>query len=162
MGLPVYNGEAYLEEAMASILAQDFEDFELIVSDNASTDATEDICRRLAGRDSRIRYHRFDHNVGGARNFNHVFEMSSAPYFKWVADDDVHASCHLRRCVEVLDSAPREVALVYPKTVLIDKTGASLGYYEDRMDIRWPHSVRCPEEDPPAGPLRLGRLRAAG
>ena len=77
-GLPVYNGERYLEEAIESILAQTFEDFELVISDNASTDGTEEICRRYADKDDRIRYSRNTTNIGGMNNGNRTFRLARA------------------------------------------------------------------------------------
>jgi glycosyltransferase involved in cell wall biosynthesis len=85
IGLPVYNAGQYLEEALDSILAQTFEDFELIISDNGSTDNTEAICWSYARRDQRIRYFRNETNLGAAWNFNRVFELASGKYFKWTA-----------------------------------------------------------------------------
>src|SRR5688572_10868700 len=88
IGLPVYNGENYLAEAIDSILAQTFEDFELIISDNASTDRTQEICEAYAAKDGRIRYYRSEVNKGSAWNFNRVFELARGEYFKWAAHDD--------------------------------------------------------------------------
>jgi glycosyltransferase involved in cell wall biosynthesis len=125
IGLPVYNGEAFLAEAIDSLLAQTFSDFELVITDNASTDQTEAICRGRAARDPRIRYHRNPENVGAMRNFNRVFELARGAYFKWAAHDDVHEPDYLRRCVEVLDADPA-VVLVYPRSRDIDESGATL------------------------------------
>ncbi len=126
IGLPVYNGEAFLAEALDSLLAQTFTDFELIVSDNASTDATAEICRARAARDARVRYLRNETNVGAMRNFNSVFELARGAYFKWAAHDDVHEPTYLERCVEVLDRSP-DVALVYPAARNIDANGETMG-----------------------------------
>ncbi|HUW34679.1 MAG TPA: glycosyltransferase [Planctomycetota bacterium] len=136
IGMPVYNGERYLDEVLRSILAQDYTDFELIISNNASTDGTEAICREAARGDSRVRYYRNATNLGAAFNYNRVFELSSGRYFKWAAHDDLWEPTLLRRCVEVLDAAPDDVVLCYPKTIQIDETGAHIGSYDDRMDIR--------------------------
>ena len=75
IGLPVCNGENYLKQALDSIMAQTYTDFELIISDNASTDRTAQICKEYANRDPRIRYYRNEKNLGAARNFNYVFEL---------------------------------------------------------------------------------------
>src|SRR5262245_49168770 len=91
IGMPVYNGERFLKDAIDSLLAQRFEDFELIILDNASTDRTEEICRTYADQDNRIRYVRNEENIGLARNFNRAFQLSSGEYFKWASADDV---CH--------------------------------------------------------------------
>ena len=110
VGLPVYNGERYLALAIESILAQTFGDFELIIGDNASTDGTEEICRRFAAADKRIRYLRHPTNIGGGRNFNEVYYQGRAPYFRWAAHDDLHAPEYLARCVDALDADSSLVA----------------------------------------------------
>jgi glycosyltransferase involved in cell wall biosynthesis len=136
IGLPVYNGAAYLRDSLASLLAQELEDFEIIVSDNASTDATEAIVRECAGGDPRVRYVRNERNLGAAGNYNQVVRLARAPYFKWAAYDDLVAPSHLRRCVEALDAAPRDVVLCYPRTLIIDGEGRVVGPYEDDLDLR--------------------------
>ena len=109
VGMPVYNGERYLEEALDSILAQSFDDFELVISDNASTDRTEEICRAYAHKDERIRYFRMRENYGVIDNFNNAFRLSAGEYFKWAASDDVCEHDYLRKAVEVLDRDPSVV-----------------------------------------------------
>ncbi len=109
IGLPVYNGARYLARAIESLLAQDFDDFELILSDNASTDGTEAICRRYADSDRRVRYSRNPVNVGAAPNFNLAFSLSRSPYFAWAAYDDSWAPGFLRQCVAALDARPDAV-----------------------------------------------------
>ncbi len=122
IGLPVYNGANYVAEAIESVQAQTFGDFELVISDNGSTDATEDICRELAAGDSRIRYHRADTNGGAPWNFNRAVELSSGEYFKWLAHDDVIAPTYLARTVEVL-RRDSEVVLCHARTGIIDSQG---------------------------------------
>ncbi len=89
IGMPVYNGEKYIREALDSLLAQTFTDFELIISDNASTDATAAICQEYAARDSRLRYVRQSENRGPTANFQFVLAEAVADYFMWAAADDV-------------------------------------------------------------------------
>jgi glycosyltransferase involved in cell wall biosynthesis len=122
IGLPVYNGENYVAAAIESILGQTLTDFEFIISDNASTDQTADICTAYARRDSRIRFIRHDVNRGAAWNFNYVLEVSRGPYFKWAAHDDVLAAEYLHECASVLDRDPT-VVLCYPRTLRIDEQG---------------------------------------
>ncbi|WP_299033052.1 glycosyltransferase [uncultured Pseudokineococcus sp.] len=131
MGLPVYNGENFLERQLESLLSQTFTDFELVISDNASEDRTEEICRRFAERDPRIRYHRSDVNHGLAWNWNRVFELSRAPYFKWVAHDDEHAETFVERCVEVLDADPT-VVCCHSATVDVDPEGREIRQWPAR------------------------------
>jgi glycosyltransferase involved in cell wall biosynthesis len=125
IGLPVYNGQKYLEEALDSILSQTFGDFELIISDNASDDRTEEIGRRYAARDARVRYYRNERNLGGAENFNRAFRLSSGEYFQWVAHDDILAAEFLQKCVDVLDRDP-SVVLCYSRQVDIGDSGEVL------------------------------------
>lgn len=133
IGLPVFNGADFLRLSIESILAQDFLDLELIIADNASTDDTESICREMAAQDCRIRYYRNEVNLGAARNYNKVFELSRGEYFKWAAHDD---ECHptmIRRCVEILDRASSSVVMVYPLAELIDEQGTTLSAPLDRV-----------------------------
>ncbi|KAM3090371.1 glycosyltransferase family 2 protein [Phormidesmis sp. 146-35] len=103
IGMPVYNGEAFLTAALDAILAQTFTNFELIISDNASTDRTEEICRTYAAQDDRIHYYRNTQNLGAAWNFNRVFQLAQGQYFKWATHDDLLAPTALEKCVELLD-----------------------------------------------------------
>jgi glycosyltransferase involved in cell wall biosynthesis len=114
IGLPLYNGERHLEQTLDSILGQTFPDFELIISDNASTDRSGEICQQYRRRDRRIQYSRNPVNLGAACNFNRVFELSSGEYFKWAAHDDLIAPTYLERCVQALDRAPASVVLCFP------------------------------------------------
>ena len=125
IGLPVHNGEKYLEQAINSIRAQTYSSFELIVSDNASTDRTEDICRSHALRDSRIRYSRNSTNIGGANNANLTVQLARGEYFRWASHDDVLAPTLIERLVSVLDNHP-EVVLAYSRVIDIDEEGRYL------------------------------------
>lgn len=126
IGLAVYNGEQYLEEALNSLLGQTFTDFEIIISDNASTDHTAEICLRYAEQDARIRYHRNATNIGGANNENQTFRMSCGKYFRWAADDDICAPTLIEECVKVLEENP-DIVLCFPKTIKIDGEGDEMG-----------------------------------
>lgn len=121
IGVPVYNGEDYLAAALDSILSQTFQDFELIICDNASTDATEAICREFANKDARVRYHRQPHNLGAAPNYNDVYHRSRGKYFKWCAHDDLLEPTFVERCVEALETRP-ECPVAYTMFSRIDAT----------------------------------------
>jgi glycosyltransferase involved in cell wall biosynthesis len=125
IGMPVFNGEKFLAEAIESILAQSFRDFELIISDNASSDRTEEICRAFAARDERIRYFRQPMNQGAAWNHNFVFNQSSAEYFKWQCHDDLCDPTFIEKCVAVLDREP-SATLCYSQFLRIDELGRRL------------------------------------
>jgi glycosyltransferase involved in cell wall biosynthesis len=133
IGLPVYNGERYLERAIHSILAQTYADFELILSDNASTDGTEAICRAAAMQDSRIRFYRSDRNRGLAWNWNRVFALASGEYFRWSSHDDLLDPRFLAAAVQVLDADPSMV-LCFSKEQLVDERGNALGEYRFKLD----------------------------
>jgi len=135
IGMPVYNGELFIGDALDSILAQTFKDFELIISDNGSTDATEGVCRAYLSKDPRIRYFRNETNRGAAYNFNKCIELSSGEYFKWAAADDLCAPDYLERCVAVLDREP-EVILCYGKTSYIDVQGNVIRQHNDGLNLR--------------------------
>jgi glycosyltransferase involved in cell wall biosynthesis len=134
IGLPVYNGAKYIEQALDSILAQTYTDFELLISDNASTDATEAICRRYAETDSRIIYSRNPKNLGAAANYNRVIHLARGRYFRHAAHDDVLAPTNIERCVEVLDRFP-DVVLAYPRMVMIDAAGEPTGTREHSLEL---------------------------
>ncbi len=136
VGIPVYNAAEFVREAIDSLLAQTFEDFELIISDNGSTDETDDICRGYAARDSRIRYYHSPDNRGAAWNHNHCVERARGEYFKWAAHDDICAPKFLEQCVAALDEAGSETVLAYPKSILIDRTGSVVGTHESGLDLR--------------------------
>ena len=139
IGLPVYNGERYIAETLDSLLAQTYEDFEIVICDNASIDKTEQICRSYVRRDPRIRYTRNKENLGAAKNYRRAFELSSGEYFRWANSDDLFAPEGLARCVEILDREP-SVVLVYPKTRLIDERGQVISDYEDGLHLQSPRA----------------------
>ena len=132
IGLPVYNGEPFLCKTLDAILAQTYGNFELIICDNASTDATEEICRRYVARDKRISYYRQSHNVGATSNFNKVFQLSSGEYFKWAAHDDLITLDYLDRCIEILDG-DRSVVLCHSQVQIINERGEFLSDYNIKL-----------------------------
>lgn len=115
VGVPVYNGEDFLSFALDSVLAQAFQDFELLICDNASTDRTQQICREYASRDARVRYFRNEKNLGIAPNQNRLAGLAAGEYFVWIAHDDGCTPEYLARCVEILDQNP-DVVVCYSKT----------------------------------------------
>jgi glycosyltransferase involved in cell wall biosynthesis len=134
IGLPVYNGEQFLSEALQSILDQTFGDFELLISDNASTDGTEGICRDVARSDKRVRYFRHNENLGGAWNFNFVALEAQSDLFRFAADDDLLDPTLLEQCLAAYRDAPHGV-LWYPRTVEIDIDGNYVQDFSDSLDL---------------------------
>jgi glycosyltransferase involved in cell wall biosynthesis len=122
IGLPVYNGEKYLAQSIEALLGQSYEDFELIISDNTSTDGTAEICHHYQELDSRIRYFRQEHNIGGAPNHNFLVEQARGELFKWASHDDLYARDLLKRCVQALEEFP-DVIAAHSWTALIDASG---------------------------------------
>lgn len=122
VGLPVYNGENYLANALESLLDQTYENYEIIICDNASTDKTEDICKQFSQTDKRIKYHRNEKNLGAAPNFNKSFHLSSGEYFKWASHDDIIAKDFLFECVKILDEK-YDVVLCSTQVQFIDNQG---------------------------------------
>jgi glycosyltransferase involved in cell wall biosynthesis len=132
IGLPVHNGERYLEEALDSLLAQTYQNFELIISDNASTDRTADICLAYAAREPRIRYSRLETNIGGFRNHNRVVALAQGEYFSWAAHDDIRKPEHLARCVEALDRNP-DIVLCFTREQRVNADGAPFAHRHRRL-----------------------------
>ncbi|MEM4395456.1 MAG: glycosyltransferase family 2 protein [Thermoplasmata archaeon] len=130
IGMPVYNGEKYIRQALDSLLAQDYENFELIISDNASEDKTPEICLEYAARDKRIRYYRNQKNMGAAWNFKRVFELSKGKYFMWAAHDDLWDKAYIRKCVEALEQNPSAV-LCCTSLRFIDEEGKIIYGFTD-------------------------------
>lgn len=122
IGLPVYNGENYLAQSIDALLGQSFDEFELIISDNASTDDTAGICRDYEKKDSRIRYFRQPRNLGLAPNVNFIIGQARGELYKEASHDDLYARDLLERCVNALDEN-QEVVLAHSWTAIIDGTG---------------------------------------
>ncbi|CDN12425.1 MAG: glycosyltransferase [Richelia sp.] len=139
IGLPVYNGARFLQETIEAILNQSFQDFELIIADNASTDKTEEICKEFAAKDKRIRYHRNQQNIGAAPNYNIVFQLSRGKYFKWAAHDDIFAPTFVEKCVEILEKKP-DIVLCHSMAKVIDDNG---NFLENNDELY----VKCTNEN---------------
>lgn len=167
VGLPVYNGEKYLAEAIDALLGQSYTDFELIISDNASTDGTADICRYYEMLDRRVSYFRQPHNIGLAPNHNFVAEQARGALFKWASNDDLYARDLLKRCVDALDEYPH-VVLAHCWTAKIDNRGHVTEAFEYPLSTA---SLRAPERfrsvlfdsggDDDYGVMRIDVLRRA-
>ncbi|GAB3583540.1 glycosyltransferase family 2 protein [Amycolatopsis endophytica] len=141
IGLPVYNGENYVAEAIDNLLAQTFTDFELVISDNASTDGTREICEKYAAKDERIRYLRQPCNIGAAPNHNFVVQASRGEFFKWAAHDDLFAPELLEKCVRALDEHP-EAVLAHSHMAIVDERGEILENYDYTLDTDSPDTAK--------------------
>ena len=139
VGLPVYNGEKYLAESLDALLGQSYGDFRLIISDNASTDSTEEICRQYREKDARITYYRQPVNIGATPNHNWCFEHSSTELFKWASYDDLYGRDLLARCIEALDDDPHLV-LAHSYQAIIDGAGDIVLEVDYPLDTANPHA----------------------
>lgn len=134
IGLPVYNGENFLEDAIRSVLAQTYEDLELIVSDNASTDRSAEIVRDFAAGDARVRYFRNDRNLGAAPNYNRAWAESTGSLFKWLSHDDRIMPTYVAATVAALDAAP-DAVLCNTVVDYIDEHGTIFNTYDSGLAL---------------------------
>ena len=133
IGLPIYNGQKYIAQAIESVLNQSFEDFAVLISDNASTDGTWDTCRAYAERDSRIRLRRNERNLGAFANFRSVLDGAQSPYFMWMSHDDVLHPDYVRNCYDFLAAHP-DYVLCFSKNGYIDEDGLERDVYGYSMN----------------------------
>lgn len=165
IGLPVYNGERHLGYALDSLLGQTFTDFELIISDNTSTDCTEEICMAYAATDRRIRYYRNEANLGATRNYNRTVGLATGTYFMWASHDDVWEPRFIERCVAALDAMPG-IVLAHTRTSVIDDHGDHVRDYDATFKtdsahahVRFHDLLRTPHEwYQPFGLIRASAL----
>jgi glycosyltransferase involved in cell wall biosynthesis len=134
IGVPVFNGAGYLEDCLDSLVTQTYDDIEILISDNASTDRTQDICRAYCERDERVRYYRQPQNRGVAANYRFLVDQAGGEFFKWAAYDDVCGPQFVERCIAALDQSPTDV-LAFPSTTFIDSAGEPLPRHD--AGVRW-------------------------
>ena len=137
IAMPAYNCERYIAQSLESLLGQSYGDFELVISDNASTDGTEELCRHYAAADKRVRYVRRTENIGGPGNFRYVYSLCSGEYHKWSTADDYWDSTFLAKSIAVLER-DAGVVLCYPKTRLVNADGGLVQDYDDNLDLHDP------------------------
>ncbi|MCW4458852.1 glycosyltransferase family A protein [Microbacterium sp. MPKO10] len=166
-GIPVYNGERFLPAALDSVRAQDIDDIRVVISDNGSTDGTQEYCRAAAGEDDRIEYHRYDENSGGIWNFGNVLALAKTELFSWMAADDIKLPGFARHTIEALDRAGRDAVFACPRTQIIDADGVVFEDLNDLsmgLDAAAPHErirnlLRAQASHPMYGVMRLEALR---
>jgi len=136
VGIPVFNEERYIGQAIESVLQQDYPNLEILVADNASTDGTRRVCETLARSDARIRYIRHEVNRGASENFRYVFEGCEAPYFIWVGSHDVLKPDFISKCIVAHQNNP-DTVLAYPRTQIIDSDdNVLIEVTPDRIDTQ--------------------------
>jgi glycosyltransferase involved in cell wall biosynthesis len=125
IGMPVFNDKIFLEESLRSILGQTFSDFQLVISDDCSSDGSAEICRQYAAMDPRITYIRQPKNLGISRNMEFLLAQATTTYFMWAGDDDVYDPRFIEKHVEGLDKNPNAVS-AFGSVALIDEQGSTL------------------------------------
>ncbi|MHB8172750.1 MAG: glycosyltransferase [Thermincolia bacterium] len=135
IGMPVYNGEPYLRQALDSLVAQDYMNFELIISDNASTDRTYEICQEYRVGDNRIKLYRNETNLGSSWNGNRVFDLALGKYFMWAAHDDFWDRTYISKCVAKLEKHP-EAVLCHTEINFINEVGECIDFYYNKMEVQ--------------------------
>lgn len=169
IGLPVRNGERRVGDAIRSVLDQSHGDLELVICDNASDDGTEEVCRRFARLDPRIRYHRHPRDVGAVGNFNAVLHRARGTYFRWLGDDDWLTSTYVARCVEVLADDAALILVTTQQAHLAGDGDVETAAFDaarlrsDRPAVRFAEMLRLLTEshlllDPLYGTMRRDRL----
>jgi len=134
VGMPVFNAEQRLGAAVESVLGQTFRDLELIISDNASTDGTDAICREYAAKDPRVQYQRNARNLGATENFNIVFRCARGQYFKWATSNDLCDPAFIDACVKVLEER-HDTVVAFPGTRLVHPDSGDAENYNVRQDL---------------------------
>jgi glycosyltransferase involved in cell wall biosynthesis len=138
IGMPVYNGADFISQAIDSLLAQTHQDFELIISDNGSTDDTKEICLSRAVKDSRIKFSQNETNLGGLKNFTKVLDLATADYFMWAAHDDVWEPEYIKTLVAIMENDP-EVIIAFVMFDAIDEL--------NQMLVEYPTILAIPNDD---------------
>ncbi|HTS07795.1 MAG TPA: glycosyltransferase family A protein [Candidatus Eisenbacteria bacterium] len=136
-GLPVYNGENFVAEAIQCVLDQTVSNWELVICDNCSTDHTLEICRGFAERDSRIRIHQSARNMGACFNFDRAFRLSRGRFFKWITHDDLFAAQFVERCLRELERDDR-VVLAIPRFCFVDANRRVLRRQSRELSVMGP------------------------
>lgn len=135
IGMPVYNEARFIASALGSLTAQTFPNIEIVISDNASTDDTEKLCRQAMASDARIRYHRFSENRGVTENFRKVLEESRGDYFMWAAGHDLWSDNLIAHCVGLLEQCP-DATIAFGSSQWIDGDGEALSKQSGWCDTR--------------------------
>ncbi len=138
IGMPVYNGEAYIKQAIDSLLAQTHEELELIICDNASIDGTQKICLQYASQDKRIQYHYNEVNIGAIKNFEKTLELAKYDYFMWAAHDDIWETEYVSILVNLLNN-DQDVVLAFSMFNAIDDFNKEI--------VQYPHIFEIPSND---------------
>ena len=163
--MPIYNEGRFLERALDSLLAQDYENIQILISDNASTDDTGDVASRAASADSRIKYSRTDENIGSAANFRRVADMAEGKYFMWAAGHDEWSENLISDSVATLEASER-ASLAFASSYWVNEAGERDDRDTDYPDTRGMNlvsrffTVFWGNMHPVLGVIRLDHLRS--
>jgi glycosyltransferase involved in cell wall biosynthesis len=133
IGMPVYNEEKFIEQAIVSILNQDYQNFELIISDNASTDKTKEICLKYSKIDSRIRFYSQDSTTDSTTNFNYVASIATGDFFMWASGHDTRDTQFISRCLTTFEKS-NSIVLCYSDAIWIDSKGDNISIEQSNLD----------------------------
>jgi glycosyltransferase involved in cell wall biosynthesis len=135
IGMPIYNEEKFLQKAIESVINQTYHNLEIIISDNASTDETSEICKKFVNLDARIRYYRNKKNIASINNFTKVFSYTSGEYFMWASGHDLRDPTFIEKCVAELNN-DNSMVLCYSKGYSINSDGILLEELPGNIDTR--------------------------
>jgi glycosyltransferase involved in cell wall biosynthesis len=135
IGIPIYNEGRFLEQSLASILTQDYKNLEIIISDNASTDNSRELCQKFVDKDARISYSRFGQNRGVTENFRHVLDLAAGKYFMWAAGHDLWSQDFISQCVRLLEN-DSEGVVAFGSAEWINATGSPIARISGWTDTR--------------------------
>lgn len=140
IGLPVFDGERFLPEAVESLLSQTYRDFRLVIADNCSTDSTATIAQGYERADDRVSYVRRERNIGASANYNELARAADTTYFKWAASDDIHAPTFLERCMAALEENDSAIG-AYPRATRVNERSEIVDFenYRLKTAAREPH-----------------------
>jgi glycosyltransferase involved in cell wall biosynthesis len=127
IGMPVFNSEKFIRQALDSLLAQKYKNFEINISDNSSTDKTEEICKEYVAKDRRIYYYRNNQNIG-VQNFKRVLNLAKGDYFMWAADDDIWHPDFISSCIKILENN-KDLGMAFSNIVNINSFGRIIRRY---------------------------------
>lgn len=167
IGVPVFNEATYLAMTLDCLLAQDYPNLEIVICDNASTDATPEICARTAERDPRVRVLRAEANLGATVNFQRCLDEANGDFFMWAGGHDLWSPNYVSQCVAALNAHPTAVIAV-PESNWIDEHGETYGSRASVLDTRDMAplarllTLLWANMHPIYGLIRIEKLRACG
>lgn len=135
IGIPIFNEGTFIQQSLDALLTQDYQNIEIIISDNASTDETEKICVEYAAKYEWVHYHRFNKNQGPAKNFDYVLQAATGKYFMWAAGHDLWAKNYLSACIEMLENHPTAI-IAYGSSQWINEQNETFGRQYGWVDTR--------------------------